>query len=79
MTTNLQLKEDIERELNFEPKVNDALICVSVDKGVVSLRGIVDIYAEIWAEEEAIEPVSGVRTVAQDPKSGCSMAYSRRQ
>lgn len=68
MKSDIQLKEDIERELNFDPKVNDALIGVSVDKGVVSLRGVVDTYAEIWAAEEAIKRVSGVRTFAQDLK-----------
>ena len=35
--TDNQLKEDIEQELRWDPKVNAAQIGVSVDKGVVSL------------------------------------------
>lgn len=61
-----QLKQDIEQELRWDPKINAAQIGVSVDKGVVSLLGAVDTYAEKWAAEDATKRVSGVRTVAQD-------------
>jgi osmotically-inducible protein OsmY len=64
--TDNQLKQDIETELRWDPKVNPAQIGVSVDKGVVSLLGAVDTYAEKWAAEDATKRVSGVRTVAQD-------------
>lgn len=64
--TDLQLKQDIETELRWDPKVNAAQVGVSVDKGVVSLLGTVDSYAEKWAAEDATKRVSGVRTVAQD-------------
>ena len=64
--TDLQLKQDIEQELRWDPKVNAAEIGVSVDKGVVSLLGAVDTYAQKWAAEEATKRVSGVRTVAAD-------------
>jgi osmotically-inducible protein OsmY len=64
--TDNQLKEDIEQELRWDPKVNAAQIGVSVDKGVVSLLGAVDTYAEKWAAEDATKRVCGVRTVAQD-------------
>jgi len=61
-----QLKQDIELELRWDPKVNAAQIGVSVDKGVVTLLGAVDTYAEKWAAEDATKRVGGVRTVAQD-------------
>jgi VCBS repeat-containing protein len=61
-----QLKQDIEQELRWDPKINAAQIGVSVDKGVVSLLGAVDTYAEKWAVEDATKRVSGVRTVAED-------------
>jgi len=61
-----QLKEDIEQELRWDPKVNAAQIGVSVDKGVVSLLGAVDTFPEKWAAEDATKRVCGVRTVAQD-------------
>jgi osmotically-inducible protein OsmY len=64
--TDMQLKQDIETELRWDPKVNAAQIGVTVDKGAVSLLGAVDTYAEKWAAEDATKRVSGVRTVAQD-------------
>jgi VCBS repeat-containing protein len=64
--TDLKLKQDIEAELRWDPKINAAQIGVSVDKGVVSLLGAVDTYPEKWAAENATKRVSGVRTVAQD-------------
>ena len=64
--TDNQLKEDIEQELRWDPKVNAAQIGVSVDKGVVTLLGAVDTYPEKWAAEDATKRVCGVRTVAQD-------------
>ncbi len=64
--TDNQLKQDIEEELRWDPKVNAAQIGVSVDQGAVSLLGAVDTYAEKWAAEEATKRVNGVRTIAQD-------------
>jgi osmotically-inducible protein OsmY len=64
--TDIQLKQDIEQELAWDPKVNAAQIGVAVDQGAVSLLGEVDSYAEKWAAEEATKRVNGVRTVALD-------------
>jgi osmotically-inducible protein OsmY len=64
--TDNQLKQDIEAELRWDPKVNSAQIGVSVDKGSVTLLGAVDTYPQKWAAEDATKRVSGVRTVAQD-------------
>ncbi len=64
--TDIQLKQDIEAELLWDPKVNAAQIGVSVDHGAVSLLGQVDTYVEKWAAEDATRRVSGVRAVAQD-------------
>ena len=66
MKSDMKLKQDIEEELRWDPKVNAAQIGVSVDKGAVSLLGAVDTFAEKWAAEDATKRVSGVRTVAQD-------------
>jgi osmotically-inducible protein OsmY len=66
MKTDAQMKKDIEDELSWDPKVNAAQVGVSVDKGVVSLFGAVDTFADKWAAEDATKRVSGVRTVAQD-------------
>ena len=64
--TDNQLRQDIEDELRWDPKVNAARIAVSVDTGAVTLLGAVDTYAEKWAAEEATKRVSGIRTVAQN-------------
>jgi len=64
--SDIQLKQDIDQELAWDPRVNAAQIGVSVDKGAVSLLGTVDTYAQKWAAEDAAKRVSGVRTVAQD-------------
>jgi osmotically-inducible protein OsmY len=64
--TDVQLKQDIDQELAWDPKVNAAQIGVSVDQGAVSLLGTVDTYGQKWAAEDAAKRVSGVRTVAQD-------------
>jgi osmotically-inducible protein OsmY len=64
--TDMQLKQDIEEELRWDPKLNAAQIGVSVDQGTVTLTGSVDTYAAKWAAEDATKRVAGVRTVAQD-------------
>jgi osmotically-inducible protein OsmY len=64
--SDTQLKQDIETELRWDPKVNSAQIGVSVDKGAVTLLGAVDTYPQKWAAEDATKRVFGVRTVAQD-------------
>jgi osmotically-inducible protein OsmY len=66
MKTDVQLKQDIDAELRWDPKLDAAQVGVSVDKGAVSMFGSVDTYAETWAAVEAAKRVSGVRTVAQD-------------
>jgi osmotically-inducible protein OsmY len=63
-TTDIQLKQDVERELRWDPKVDSAQIGVSVDCGAVSLFGAVDTNAQKWAAEDATKRVRGVRAVA---------------
>jgi VCBS repeat-containing protein len=64
--TDLQLKKDVEDELQWDPKVNAARVGVSVQNGAVSLTGEVDTYPEKWATEEAAKRVEGVRALAED-------------
>ncbi len=64
--TDMQLKKDVEDELQWEPKINAARIGVSVRNGAVSLTGEVDSYPERWAAEDAAKRVGGVRSVAED-------------
>lgn len=66
MKSDIQLKQDIEAELIWDPKVNAAQIAVSVDQGAVTLFGAVDTYADRWAAEDATKRVAGVRALAQE-------------
>jgi osmotically-inducible protein OsmY len=60
------LRQNIIDELDFEPSINAANIGVAVGKGVVTLTGHVESYAEKIAAERAVERVRGVRAVAQE-------------
>ena len=64
--SDIQLKQDIEMELRWDPQLNAAQIGVAVDDGAVSLLGAVDTYAQRCAAEEATKRVAGVRSFAQD-------------
>jgi len=64
--SDLQLRQDVVDELEFEPSVNAAHIGVAVDKGVVTLSGHVGSYAEKTAAVRAARRVRGVRAIADD-------------
>jgi osmotically-inducible protein OsmY len=62
--TDLQLKKDVEAELNWDPAINAAHIGVSVNDAVVTLSGHLDTYPEKFAAERAAQRVEGVKAVA---------------
>ncbi|MDY7578947.1 BON domain-containing protein [Herbaspirillum sp. RTI4] len=64
MKNDHQLKQDILEELAWEPSVNEDRIGVEVDKGIVTLVGRLDSYAEKYAAERAVQRVSGVKGLA---------------
>ena len=64
--TDLQLKQDVEAELVGDPRINAAQMGVTVDRGVVSLMGVVDSFAEKAAAQAAARHVGGVRAVAEE-------------
>ena len=66
MKTDLQIKQDIEEELLWDPKVTATEIGVVVDHGVVTLTGNVDSLPTKWAAEEAALRVDGVKAVANE-------------
>jgi hypothetical protein len=72
--TDMQLKQDVEAELGWDPQVNAAQIGISVDQGAVTMRGTVDTYAEKWAAENATKRVSRARAAR-----GASRTPSRRE
>lgn len=64
MKTDIQLKKDIENELEWEPAVEAAKIGIEVKDGVVTLAGHLDSYPAKLAAENAAQRVSGVKGVA---------------
>jgi osmotically-inducible protein OsmY len=66
MKTDSQLQLDVMEELEWEPGLNHEHIGVSVDKGVVSLSGTVQSYAEKLLAENTARRVKGVRAIAEE-------------
>ena len=64
MKTDSQLKDDIEAELAWEPSIDAANVGVAVRKGIVTLTGHLETYAQKFAIERVVERVSGVQAVA---------------
>jgi osmotically-inducible protein OsmY len=66
MTSDSEIKRDVEEELRWEPNVDPTDIAVAVKNGVVTLTGFVRSYAEKFAAERAAKRVAGVVGVAND-------------
>ena len=63
---DLQLRQDVVDELEYEPSIDAAHIGVAVDKGVVTLTGHVASYAEKQAAIAAVRRIKGVRAIAEE-------------
>ena len=76
MKTNIELKQDVISELNWEPTViagiitpsDNPKIVVAVMDGVVTLDGEVDSYSKKWAAYRAAGRVVGVKEVVNNIK-----------
>lgn len=66
MKTDKELRHDIERQLEWEPSVDERRIGVSVVDGIVTLTGEAGSYGEKWKAERAVERVSGVKGIANE-------------
>jgi len=66
MKSDIDLKNDVLKELSREQGIGEAHIGVIVKEGVVTVIGNVDTYAEKRAAECAVKRVSGVRAVADE-------------
>ena len=64
--TDKQLQDNVLAALNWEPSVDAAQIGVTVNQGVVTLRGDVKTYTEKSAAERIAFGVYGVKAVAND-------------
>ena len=64
--TDRELQDHVQKALDWEPSIDAAEIGVSVDDGVVKLRGDVKTYAEKAAAERVALRVYGAKAVAND-------------
>lgn len=64
--TDRELQEQVQKALDWEPSIDAADVGVTVDEGVVTLRGDVKTYAEKAAAERVALRVFGVKAVADD-------------
>jgi osmotically-inducible protein OsmY len=64
--SDLQIQQDVMRELRWDTRIGQTEVGVEVDKGIVTLTGTVDNYAKKWAAKEASHRVVGVLDVADD-------------
>jgi osmotically-inducible protein OsmY len=64
--TDRELQEHIQNALDWEPSIDAADIGVSVDAGVVTLRGDVKTYSEKATAERVALGVYGAKAVAND-------------
>jgi osmotically-inducible protein OsmY len=64
--TDRQLQEDVQQALDWEPSVDAADVGVTVDKGVVTLRGDIQSFAEKETAARVALGVYGVKAVAND-------------
>jgi osmotically-inducible protein OsmY len=66
MKTDSELRGEVERELEWEPSVDERRIGVSVMDGIVTLSGEVSSFGEKWRAERSVERVAGVRGIANE-------------
>jgi osmotically-inducible protein OsmY len=64
--SDIQLKQDVVAELEWDPRLDASKVRVEVRNGVVTFFGRVSTYAEKWAAEEAARRVVGVRALAEE-------------
>ena len=62
--TDRELKEHMQNALDWEPSVEQSDIGISVDEGVVTLRGNVRSYTERSTAERVALRVYGLKAVA---------------
>lgn len=66
MMSDLQIRDSVEAELDWDARVDSRLIGVAVKDGIVTLTGHVDSYAQRRAAEQAAQCVAGVKAVANE-------------
>jgi osmotically-inducible protein OsmY len=66
MKTDFELRQDVERELAWNPKIDASKIAITTNGGVVTLTGEVRNYLEKYEAERVVKRVLGVTGIADD-------------
>jgi osmotically-inducible protein OsmY len=66
LTSDLDLRDTVEAELGWDPKVDATRIHVAVEDGSVTLTGSVPSFAQKSAAVRRAESVEGVKAIADD-------------
>ncbi|MGO9947782.1 MAG: BON domain-containing protein [Steroidobacteraceae bacterium] len=66
MKTDIEIRGDVETELQWDPSVDEKKIGVIVSDGVVTLTGEVSHFAEKWAAEDVAKRIGHVRAIANE-------------
>ncbi len=66
MTSDIDIKKDVEAELRWSPDIDDTDIAVKVNAGEVTLSGFANSYLSKYHAEIAARRVKGVLAVAND-------------
>jgi len=66
MTTDSDIKRDVEAELRWDPDIDASDIGVAVKDGVVTLTGFVRSFSQKYEAERGAKKIKGVRGVAND-------------
>ncbi|MGH9143276.1 MAG: BON domain-containing protein [Vicinamibacterales bacterium] len=64
--TDTQLRDSVERQLQWDPEIESANIAVIASDGVITLTGVVRSYPAKLGAEQSVRRVRGVRGVANE-------------
>jgi osmotically-inducible protein OsmY len=76
MKSDNEIRRDVERELEWEPSIDERRIGVAVLDGIVTLSGELSSYAEKWKAERVAERVEGVRGLVNEIEVKTESPYS---
>lgn len=79
MITDVEIKQQVLNRLELEPKIDPTAVGVSVESGVVTLRGSVESEGERASAERVVRVIRGVKGVVDDELRVKSAARPRRQ
>lgn len=77
MTTDRQLQQHVQEELDWEPSLDTALLAVTAHDGIITLSGEVSSYAKKLAAEKAVKRVAGVKAVVMEVEVGLPISNLR--